>query len=351
MKDPLATHSVEGVQPNAMMRRVDAVAARAARIAECSGRRRRPAPGVDRDIKVMIAELRAEATDAVGLRLVSTVGDPLPGWRPGAHLDVTLPSGRVRQYSLCGDPSDRSCYRIAVRRIDGGAGGSREVHELAPGTRLTVRGPRNGFPFVSAPAYLFLAGGIGITPIAPMVRAAAAAGADWRLVHTGRDLASLPLLETLAGLDESRIRRRSDEEHGGPATAAELLADLPAGAAIYCCGPPPMIDAVRRAAPTSHGYHSERFSPPPVLGGRPFVVEFSPGGETVEVAADRSALDAIRSVRPDIAYSCQQGFCGTCHVRLLSGSTERDTAGPGRMALCVGRAAGDRVVVELGRGA
>lgn len=343
-----AFHPVTGVVPNRMMRRVDAVAGRAAKIAERSGTKRRPQGPVDRDIAVVVAELSAEAPDAVGLRLMRPGGGALPPWHPGAHLDLVLPSGRVRQYSLCGDPADRRSYRIAVRRLEDGGGGSLEVHGLRPGTPLTVRGPRNGFPFVAAPAYLFLAGGIGITPIAPMVRAAAAAGADWRLVHTGRDRASLPLSTVLAGLDPSRIRLRPDDEHGGPAAGAELLADLPAGAAIYCCGPPPMIEAVRRAVPVDHGFHSERFSPPPVVGGRPFLVEFADGG-AVEVPADRSALDAVLAARPDIPYSCQQGFCGTCHVRLVAGATERDTAGPGRMALCVGRAVGDRVVVEWGR--
>ncbi|MDN5914996.1 MAG: PDR/VanB family oxidoreductase [Pseudonocardia sp.] len=348
------------VRPSRTMRRVDLVVGLAAALAARAGRRRRPAPAVDRSVAVIVHRVRRSCIDEVHgadqvhgadvaeLELVSASGGPLPGWRPGAHVDVVLPSGRVRQYSLCGDPVERGVYRIAVRRIPGGGGGSREVHTLTPGTALTLRGPRNAFPFAAAPSFLFLAGGIGITPIAPMVRAAAANGADWRLVHTGRTRASLPLSDELAALDPERVEVRPDDAHGGPPSAEELLAGHPDGAAVYCCGPPPMIEAVRRAMPAGRRLHSERFSPPPIRDGRPFTIEVA-GGPSVPVPADGTALDALRAVRPDLAFSCRQGFCGTCHVPLLSGETVGDPAGPGLTALCVGRAAGDRVVVDLPR--
>lgn len=321
--------------PEATMRRLDAVVGLTARLAVRSGRRRIPARAVDRDLRLVVAGVRAEAPDVAGLTLVGS--GPLPVWRPGAHLDVVLRSGLVRQYSLCGDPARRHEYRIAVRRL---GPGSAEVHELRTGDSVTVRGPRNAFPFVAAPRYLFLAGGIGITPIAAMARAATG---DWRLVHVGRDRASLPLS---SGLDPARVRLRPDDEHGGPASAAELLAGWAPGTAAYCCGPPPMIDAVRRAMPAGHPFHAERFSPPPIRDGRPFTLGLR-DGTAVEVAADRSALDALLAVRPDVAFSCRQGFCGTCHVPLLAGETERDTAGPGLTALCVARAAGVHVIVDL----
>lgn len=315
------------------LRLVDTVVGLTARLAVRSGRRRVPAPAVDRDLRLTVADVRAEAPDVAGLTLAGA--GPLPAWRPGAHLDVVLPSGRVRQYSLCGDPARRDHYRIAVRRT---GSGSQEVHALRPGDTVTVRGPRNAFPFVAAPRYLFLAGGIGITPLAAMARAATT---DWRLVHVGRDRASLPLS---SGLDPARVRLRPDDEHGGPPGAAELLADWTPGTAVYCCGPPPMIDAVRRAVPAGHPFHAERFSPPPVRGGRPFVLHVD--GVPVPVPADRSALDALLTVRPGTPYSCRQGFCGTCHVPRLAGETEHDPAGPGRMALCVARAAGDSVSIS-----
>lgn len=320
--------------PGRTMRRVDAVVGLTARLAVRSGRRRRPAPAVDRDLRLTVAEVRAEAPDVVGLTLAGP--GPLPAWRPGAHLDLVLPSGLVRQYSLCGDPLRRSEYRIAVRRV---GAGSTEVHGLRAGDPVTVRGPRNAFPFVAAERYLFLAGGIGITPLAAMARAATT---DWRLVHVGRDRASLPLS---SGLDPARVSLRPDDEHGGPASAGELLEGWTPGTAVYCCGPPPMIDVVRRAMPAGHPFHAERFSPPPIRGGRPFVLDVD--GVAVPVPADRSALDAVLTVRPEVPYSCRQGFCGTCHVPLLAGETEHDTAGPGRIALCVARAAGESVRIGL----
>jgi ferredoxin-NADP reductase len=326
-------------------RLAEVIGSAALRIALRSGRRRRPAQPVDRDLRLTVTAVRAEAPDVAGLTLARPDGADLPAWRPGAHLDLVLPSGLLRQYSLCGDPDDRASYRIAVRRL---ATGSAEVHGLAPGTEITARGPRNAFPLAAAPGYLFLAGGIGITPLAPMARAAAVAGVPWRLVHTGRDRASLPLS---AALDPAHVLLRPDDEHGGPppvaALVAEQLAALPRGSAVYCCGPPPMIDAVRRAVPAGHRLHSERFSPPPVRGGRAFTVELARTGRTVDVPADRSALDAVQTVLPAVPYSCRQGFCGTCHVRLLAGRTERDTSAPGSMALCVARAEGDRLVLDL----
>ncbi|WP_214366207.1 PDR/VanB family oxidoreductase [Pseudonocardia sp. H11422] len=335
------------VRPDRLMRRIDAVVAVSERLARRSARRRPPVAAVHRDLALVVTEVRQEASDVVGVRFARPGGGPLPVWHPGAHLDLVLPSGRVRQYSLCGDPADRAAYRIAVRRIADGAGGSVEVHALPPGTPVTARGPRTAFPLVSEPAYLFLAGGIGITPILPMVRAAAARGADWRLVHTGRDRASLPLTPAATDLDPTRVWLRPDDGHGGPPTAADLLDGLPAGAAIYCCGPPPMIEAVRRAVPAGHAFHAERFSPPLVLGGRPFTVELARRGGTVEVPADGSVLEAVQAVAPDIAFSCRQGFCGTCHVRVLAGQVAGGHSAPGEMALCVARAAGDRVVLDL----
>lgn len=318
------------------LRSVERVADLSVRLAVRAGRRRVPAPAVDRDLAVRVAAVRFPCPDVA---LVDLAGR-LPAWRPGSHVDLVLPSGRVRQYSICDGGS--GVYRIAVRLV---GSGSREVHALSPGTTLTLRGPRNAFPLAPARSFLFLAGGIGITPIAPMVRAAAAAGADWRLVHTGRSLETMPLSGSLARLDPARVTRLPDPAAGRP-SVADLLGDLPPGCAVYCCGPPAMIDAARAATPPGHRFHSERFSPPPVRDGRPFTVGID-GGPDVEVPADRSALDVVHEARPDVAWSCRQGFCGTCHVPLLDGTTVGDTAGPGRTALCVGRASGDRIVVDL----
>ncbi|ANY08553.1 PDR/VanB family oxidoreductase [Pseudonocardia sp. HH130630-07] len=333
--------------PNRGATTLSAVTALAQRLSARSGRRRRPARAVDRTVTVEVRTVRHPCDDVVAVELVPAGPAPLPAWRAGAQVDVELPSGLLRQYSLCGDPADRTVYRIAVRAVPGGEG-SAQMHRLTPGTRLRLRGPRNAFPLAAAPDHLFLAGGIGITPIAPMVRTVHAAGLPWRLVHTGRDLASMPLSAELATLAPDRVLRRPDDDGRGLPTAAELLAGAGAGTAVYCCGPPPMIETVRRALPAGRRFHSERFSPPPIRDGRPFTVRIA-GGPDVAVPADRTALDAVRAVRPDMPYSCRQGFCGTCHVPLLAGTTRDDPAGPGRTALCVARADGDGVVVDLDR--
>ncbi|MDQ2706931.1 MAG: ferredoxin reductase [Actinomycetota bacterium] len=233
------------------------------------------------------------------------VGQPV-----GAHLDLVLAPGRVRQYSLCGDPADRLSYRIAVRRLADGAGGSVEVHSLTTGARVAARAPRQAFPLLTVSRYLFLAGGIGITPILPMVRAAAAAGVDWRLVYVGRDRASMPFL---AELPADRVVIRTDVEHGGPATGDELLGYAPgSGTGGYCCGPPPTLAAVRaalrEAGPGSalEVLHAERFaaavlSDGGAIGGRESTVELARSGVSLDVPSDRSVLEVVRERLPNVS--------------------------------------------------
>lgn len=280
---------------------------------------------VDRTLRLIVADRSVVADGVVALRLAGL--GPLPAWQPGCHLDVELPSGRRRQYSLTGDPADRHSYRIAVRLV---GPGSAEVHGLRPGARVAVRGPRNAFPFVTRPRMLFVAGGIGITPIAPMVRAAARSGVDWHLLYTGRTRASMPFRTGLG--HASRITVHADDEHGPP---TDLLARAAPGGAVYACGPPPMLDAIRAAFPASPAtaLHTERFSPPPVVDGRPFRLVLARSGTVLDVPADRTALDVVREVCPDVAYSCRQGFCGTCRI--------------GEHLICTARPAGDRLVLDL----
>jgi ferredoxin-NADP reductase len=315
---------------------------------------------------LVVRARRDEADGVVSLTLAAPDGGPLPRWQPGAHLDLRLPSGRRRSYSLCGDPADRDGYRIAVRRIppapDGpGGGGSAEAHDtLRPGARVAVSTPRNAFPFAAEPAVLFLAGGIGITPLLPMAREAARRGLDWRLTHCGRDAASLPFGAELRALDPDgeRVEIRPDDEHGLPGPAA-LLARATPGAAVYACGPAPMLDGVRAAldASPAAGLHVERFAPAPVPGGRPFRLRLGAGGPELPVPADRSALDVLREARPEVPYSCRQGFCGVCRQRVLPGSAaveHRDRRltpaerAAGEVLVCVSRgAAGECVVLDL----
>lgn len=327
-----------------------------ARLSQRSGRRRPPIAEIRRELELVVDAVEPEADDVVSLRFVDSLGRELPAWQPGAHLDLLLPSGKMRQYSLCGNPADRYSYRIAVRRLANGNGGSMEVHDaLQPGTRVFARGPRNAFPFITTEPYLFIAGGIGITPILPMVRTAAVRKADWHMVYTGRSRESMPFLDELADLDPHRVWIRPDTDYGIPASGSELLEHAPDRATAYCCGPLPMITGVRVDLSRSRveTLHFERFSAPPVVGGSPFRVELARSGNTLHVPADRTALSVIREQVPDVPYSCQQGFCGTCKTRVLAGEVEhRDHVltqeeRDDHMMICISRAAGERVELDL----
>lgn len=320
-----------------------------------TGRRnpRRPSPRPTPPLHLVVTVHRLVATDVVELRLGDPGGGPLPSWQPGARIELTLPSGRVRHYSLCGDPADRRSYRIAVRYLPEGGGGSAEIHDsLHVGVRLTARRPRNGFAFCAEPSVLLLAGGIGITPLLPIARQAQQLGLDWRLVHSGRSADSMPFAEELRALDPSRVEFRTELT-----SAAELLARAPKNAAVYCCGPAPMLAAVQQAFdPTvTRALHFERFGAAPIRDGEPFTVQLGRSGERLAVPADRSALDVLREARPGLPYSCHQGFCGTCKVRLTDGTpvhrdrrlTEEDRAA-GAFLPCVSRAAeGETLVLEV----
>jgi ferredoxin-NADP reductase len=203
---------------------------------------------------------------------------------------------------------------------------------------------------------LLIAGGIGVTPILPMVREAAWRGLDWTFLHTGRTRASLPFAEEtalLARRHPGRVEVLADDEDGVP-DAAALLARAPRGAAVYCCGPAPMLDALRRAFPESPAgaLHFERFTTAPIVDGKPFTLRLRDGRE-LPVPADRSALDVLRDADPTTAYSCKQGFCGVCRLRVRSGTVDHrdhrltdDQRAAGDMLVCVSRA-DDGACLEL----
>ncbi|MEE6270932.1 PDR/VanB family oxidoreductase [Streptomyces diastatochromogenes] len=338
-----------------------------------------PAPGRPATLRMRVAERTEVADGVVALRLE---GERLPVWEPGAHLDLVLPSGAVRQYSLCGEPADAvradgGSYTLAVRLIEDGRGGSREVHEvLRAGMTVEVRGPRNRFPLEDCHAYLFVAGGIGITPILPMVRQAEAEGVPWRLVYAGRSRASMPFLaevEKLAGggaggAGGERLTVVAEDVDGRPDLAA-ALADAPPHAAVYCCGPEPLMDAVADLLPDGPAgltLHTERFAPtatgPAAAGGADgasddvaFAVELRRTGRTVTVPAGTSVLRAIREqALPDLAYSCEEGFCGTCQQRVLAGEVDHrdalltDAERDDSLLVCVSRAKrGSGLVLDL----
>ncbi|MEU0400626.1 PDR/VanB family oxidoreductase [Streptomyces sp. NPDC006197] len=303
-------------------------------------------------VRLTVRSVVEEADGVRGLFLADATGADLAPWEPGAHLEVTLPSGAVRHYSLCGDPADRSVYRLGVLREPAGRGGSEEIHaSVGEGTVLGVRGPFNRFPLVPAERYLFVAGGIGITPLLPMVRSLPPG--SWSLLYGGRSLASMAYREELAGLPGVTL---VPQDTAGLPDLDGVLAGLPADTAVYCCGPEGLLRAVEDRWPGP--LHTERFGAAPVEGPSGeggFEVELRRTGRTLRVEPGRTLLDTVREVVPDVAYSCEEGWCGTCETKVLAGTPEHhdsvlgedEKASGATMMICVGRSCGPRLVLDL----
>lgn len=306
-------------------------------------------------MKLLLDSKETIADGVVLLTLREPDGLPLPAWTPGAHVDLVLADGLIRQYSLCGDPSDTSVMRVAVLREQPGRGGSRHVHdELAAGQRIEVLGPRNHFPLVEAARYLFIAGGIGITPILPMVEQVAAAGQDWRLVYGGRTRASMAFLAELERHGNVEIR---PQDEFGLLDLPALFADLDDDTAVYCCGPEPLLAAVEQHR-TTGSLHVERFAPKAGADAGPrgeFEVELAQTGGVVRIPADRSILEVLEESGVPVLSSCQEGTCGTCETPVLSGTpdhrdsllTDDERQQGDVMMICVSRACSDRLVLDL----
>ncbi|MGV0991830.1 MAG: PDR/VanB family oxidoreductase [Mycobacterium sp.] len=331
-----------------------------------TGRLRKPIPPPQRDrtLTLTVTDRRIVAHDqnVVALELAAADGSPLPQWHPGSHLDIHLPSGRVRQYSLCGEPGLRTSYRIAVRRIPDGGGGSIEVHDALPvGSTVTTSGPRNAFPFAvpghGSPArrIRFVAGGIGITPILPMLDLADRIGVDWSMIYVGRSADSIPFIDEVRRFGD-RVEIRTDDVHGQPC-AEELLGECPDGTTVYACGPAAMLTLIRSRliGRSEVELHFERFAAAPVIGGEEFTVTIGSSDQEFTVGAEETILAALRKGGVTTAYSCQQGFCGTCRTRVLEGVVQhRDTLlgtaerDAGMMLTCVSRAAaGENLRLDL----
>ncbi|MFV2087287.1 cytochrome P450 [Micromonospora sp. LOL_021] len=320
-------------------------------------------PGGDREL--VVAAVTRAADEVLEVRLAAADGAPLPAWAPGAHLEVRLPSGRVRQYSLCGDPADAGGYRIGVLRETSGRGGSVELHTVAAaGATLTVRGPRNHFPLVDADEYLFLAGGIGITPILAMVREAVRRDTPYRVVYGGRSRASMAFADELAALAGDRAVLLPQDEAGLPDLAG-LIGGVGDGAAVYCCGPGAMINAVEQVcadAGRTGQLHVERFAAGDDLevafdpaANTEFDVQLARTGVTLRVPKDKRMIEVLREAVPGLTYDCEKGYCGACETRVLAGTpehrdsllTEDERAAGRSMMICVGRCSSDRLVLDL----
>lgn len=297
-------------------------------------------------------------------------GRPLPPFEPGSHIDLHLGNRLVRQYSLAGSPADRLRYTIGVKREARGRGGSAWMFdEFRVGDLVDVSAPRNHFALhTGAEPAVLIAGGIGITPVLCMTRSLAQAGRDWRLHYSVRkrgEAAFVQELERLADADlgtSSPPRRFSlhidEEENGRLLDLKAIIAAAPINAHLYCCGPAPMLDAFERAAadrPPDH-VHLERFTAaaePLKAGG--FVVELSKSGRRVVVSPGQSIADALLAAGVKVSISCEQGVCGTCETRVISGRpdhrdsllSEQEKAANDVMMICCSGSLSETLVLDL----
>jgi ferredoxin-NADP reductase len=313
------------------------------------------------DLIVRRREIAAEGV--VTLDLGDPMGQGLPGWEPGAHIDLLLSDGLVRQYSLCGDPRQSEAWRVGVLLDPDSRGGSRYVHDnLTEGTSVRVRGPRNHFSLVDSPRYRFIAGGIGITPIMAMVEAVDRVGSDWTLLYLGRSRKTMAFAAELSDRYDSRATLWPNDEHDQFDIEA-MLKEPDDAALIYCCGPEQLLTGVEQhSAHWPEGsLHIERFAAKQMSAEveaaalETFEVVCHRSGITVEVPADLSILEALEDADVSVLGSCYEGVCGTCEAKVLEGApahrdsvlTEAEQASGTVMMTCVSRSCTERIVLDL----
>ena len=314
-----------------------------------------------RDLTVEV-KAKTPITDTVTqLTLVSADGRDLPEWTPGSHIDLVLGPDMVRQYSLCGEPRDLRSWQVSVLYQPDGRGGSARVHhELCEGESITVRGPRNNFHLVEAPQYLFIAGGIGITPLLSMIESADRAGAEWSLIYGGRSRRNMAFADDLKQAHRDGVTLVPEDTHGR-IDLARIFAGITPQTTVYVCGPEGLLCAVEAIAAEldiAGQIHMERFTPKtqldsPVLDN--FEVEFVRSGITVSVGPDESILDAARAVGVLAPFSCSEGTCGTCETNIVSGLVDhRDSVlSPAEqeenstLMICISRAACPKIRLDL----
>ncbi len=311
------------------------------------------------DVVVESIEDVAAGVKAILLRPVT--GAALPAWNPGSHIDVFLPSGAVRQYSLCGDLREPDVWRIAVlrERPGKGRGGSEYIHTaLRTGTKLRVGTPRDNFALVESDRYLFIAGGIGITPILPMIARVQERGAEWRLVYGGRTTESMAFGDELEQYGD-RVEFHP-ENRAGLLDLAGVLDRTPADTAIYSCGPAALLEALERLCRDrpAGSLHTECFVPKSddsASEDTAFEVVLAKQERTFTVPPGQTILHTLESQGVDVLSSCQQGMCGRCELTVLEGTpdhrdevlTPEERASNEYILICVSRCHGDRLVLDL----
>jgi len=307
---------------------------------------------------MMKVAARSDLTSRISaFDLVPPDGARLPPAEPGAHIGVRTPAGAMRSYSLV-HPSDApASYTIAVRREDAGRGGSRAMHDLAPGDGVEVRAPVNGFPLGSAPSYLLIAGGIGVTPIYAMAQALVARRAEVRMIYCARSAEDAAFLSGLRALLGDRLTAHFDA--GDPDEVYDFWDDFetPTSAHVYCCGPAPLMEEIRAISGhwPDNSIHFEDFAGVAAVRAddRPFEVTLRRSGRTLTIPADASILEALRSHGVATVSSCESGTCGTCKCGLIAGDVDHrdmvlmDEEKADRIMICVSRAVSGGLILDL----
>lgn len=316
-------------------------------------------------LQVRVAHKRAEAQDICSLELVAADGSALPAFTAGAHIDVHLPNGLQRQYSLCNAPGDTQRYVIGVLRDAASRGGSANVHDtVSEGSVLTISAPRNLFPLEGqAPHHLLLAGGIGITPMLAMAEHLASTRQSFALHHCNRSRVRTAFVERLATAPYAdKVQHHFDD--GDAAQKLDIAATLqraPTGTHLYVCGPQGFMDAVlnagRAAGWPEARLHREYFGAAPVdhTNDGSFELEIASTGKVIKVLPDQTALEALHAAGVDIPMSCEQGVCGTCLTRLKAGTPDHrdqylmpeEQAANDQFLPCCSRASSARLVLDL----
>ena len=305
-----------------------------------------------RDIQLVVVEKYYAAEEVVVVEFADPGGDTLPAWEPGAHVELQLTAALRRRYSLTG--GDSRTWRIGVLRDPRSRGGSTFVHDrLQVGMHISAIGPLNDFGLIPAPHYVFVAGGIGITPIVPMVHEADRRGAGWRLLYGGRRRGSMAFIDELRRSGYKVSIHPQDE--CGLLPIRHALNDIGADTLVYCCGPGPLLDAVRRL---SAGWppgtlHVERFNSDQC--GNEFVVHLARSKRTLRIPEDTSILQAVEDANVPIMSSCRAGHCGTCETTVLDGTpdhrddvlTDQERTHNDTMMICVSRSLSTELTLDL----
>lgn len=313
-------------------------------------------------LMVQVADVRAEARDVMTLELRAIGGGELSPFEPGSHLDLHLPNGLIRQYSLTNDWRERDRYVIGVGRAADSRGGSSYIHgSIRVGAQLKISTPRNNFPLdADATSFLFIAGGIGATPIVAMVRWCVANQKPWRLFYAARSRQRAAFYEELCALGGDRVEFHFDDERGQIFDAAQAISSWTEGQHIYCCGPDPLMNTVKdlTAGFPSGSVRFEWFTAP--QSGEPqesnsFTVRLERSGAEFEVPEQKSILEVLEENGFEIPFSCREGLCGTCVTNVCSGEpdhrdyvlSDEERASGKMMTICCSRSKSPLLTLDL----